>query len=157
MRGRKPKPTEIKRAAGNPGRRPLNNAEPAFARGIGKIPEVLEEDEWAAKEWHRIARELNRAGVVKSVDKAALASYCMAWSRWVGAELELRKEGVVVKTSNGNLIQNPRLGVANRAMEQMRQFAVEFGMTPSSRSRIKVEQASEKSLAEMLFDAEVEK
>ena len=46
--------------------------------------------------------------------------------------------GPVVKTKAGNLVQNPYLAVANRAMDQMLLYARELGMTPSSRSRIQL-------------------
>jgi len=50
------------------------------------------------------------------------------------------------------LIPNPYLTIANRAMDDMRRFAVEFGMTPASRTRVKTADAApEMSLAEMLF------
>jgi len=42
----------------------------------------------------------------------------------------------MIKTTNGNAIQNPLVGMANRAMADMVRYATEFGMTPSSRSRI---------------------
>ena len=31
---------------------------------------------------------------------------------------------------------NPYLSIANKAMDQMRRFLIEFGMTPSSRARV---------------------
>jgi phage terminase small subunit len=46
-----------------------------------------------------------------------------------------------VKTKSGNVIVNPYLGVRNRALDLMRGFLVEFGMTPSSRSRLQVQPA----------------
>ncbi len=48
-------------------------------------------------------------------------------------------------TKHGNVIQNPYLGVANRAWDQVRQMSIEFGLTPSSRSRIKVGKPKEES------------
>ena len=42
----------------------------------------------------------------------------------------------MIKTSNGNLVQNPLVGTANKAMSEMMRYAVEFGMTPSARSRV---------------------
>ena len=96
--------------------------------------------------------ELARMGVVTVVDRAALAAYCQAWSRWVDAEGQVAKLGTLVKTSNNNVIQNPALAIANRAMEQMVKLATEFGMTPSSRSRIQVaEKDTGPSLADLLF------
>ena len=47
-------------------------------------------------------------------------------------------------------MKSPYLTVADQAMESMRKFLVEFGLTPSSRSRIRVET---KKSAEDEFDA----
>ena len=44
-----------------------------------------------------------------------------------------------LKTQAGNVIQNPFLAIANRCLGQMAQIESEFGMTPSSRSRIRAE------------------
>ena len=43
---------------------------------------------------------------------------------------------VIVKTKSGNLIQNPLVGVANKAMADMVRYAAEFGLTPSARTRV---------------------
>ena len=77
-------------------------------------------------------------GLLTDVDRAALAAYCQAWARWIEAEEAIREHGMVVETDKGNLIQSPYVGIANQAMKQMRAFLVEFGMTPSSRSRVSV-------------------
>jgi phage terminase small subunit len=39
-------------------------------------------------------------------------------------------------TTNGNAIQNPLIGTANKAASDMVRYAAEFGMTPSARARI---------------------
>lgn len=148
--GRKPKPTALKRLAGNPGKRPLNEREPQFAPTLPPCPRHVTGE--ARREWRRVGRELLRHGVLATVDRAALAAYCVAYARWVEAEAQVAKLGTIVKTSNGNLIQNPYLAVANRAMEQMTKLAAEFGMTPSSRSRVQVaEPDSVPTLADVLF------
>ena len=43
----------------------------------------------------------------------------------------------MVKSPNGFPIQSPYLAVANKAMEQMRAMLTEFGMSPSSRTRVR--------------------
>jgi P27 family predicted phage terminase small subunit len=150
MAGRKPKPTALKELAGNPGKRPLNQREPKPKTTLPPCPRHLSAE--ARKEWRRMGGELARMGVVTVVDRAALAAYCVAYARWADAEAQVTKLGTVVKTANGNLIQNPYLAVANRAMDQMMKAAGEFGMTPSSRSRVQVQQADAgPSLAELLF------
>jgi len=58
------------------------------------------------------------------------------------AERDRLTGGLMIKTSNGNAIQNPLVGIANKAMADMVRYAAEFGMTPSARSRIRGEEAS---------------
>jgi P27 family predicted phage terminase small subunit len=134
MAGRKPTPTALKQLNGNPGKRPLNRNEPKFS-GTPTCPKHL--DKAARAEWKRVADELSAQGLLTTVDRAALAAYCSAWARWINAEEQVQKFGAVIKSpKSGFPIQNPYVGIANTALDQMRKFAIEFGMTPSSRSRI---------------------
>ncbi len=45
------------------------------------------------------------------------------------AERDQLTSGLMIKTTNGNPIQNPLVGIANRAMVDMVRYAAEFGMT----------------------------
>lgn len=137
MAGRHPKPTALRELEGNPGGRPLNTSEP-HPDGVPTCPKHL--DKTARVEWRRISRELLALGLLTSIDRAALAAYCMAWSRWARAEEKVQQTGEVIKSSkSGYPIQNPYVGVANTAMDHMRKLLVEFGMTPASRSRIQLD------------------
>lgn len=137
-RGRKPKPTALKRLQGNPGKRPLNANEPQFGeyKYPPRPPKFLSREGQA--EWRRIAPRLHAVGLLTPADRAALAGYCQAYGRWVKAEQELAKpnQTEVDLTPNGLRIQSVWLQISNRAAEEMRRWAVEFGMTPSSRSKI---------------------
>jgi P27 family predicted phage terminase small subunit len=142
MRGRKPTPSHLKLVTGNPGRRPLNKREPAVNSGAPTPPAEL--NEFARREWTRLCAQLRRAGLLSTIDRAALAAYCQSYGVWVQAEQALARMaandpvtfGLMVKTSNGNIIQNPLVGIARGARSDMVRFAVEFGMTPSARSRV---------------------
>jgi len=68
--------------------------------------------------------------------RGPVAAYCVAWSRWVKAELAILRTGEVVKAPSGFPIQNPWLAISNRAQMQMQSLAAEFGMSASSKSRI---------------------
>ena len=136
MRGRKPKPTALKVLAGNPGKRKLNH-EPTCAPGIPDCPEFLDAE--AKAEWFRTAKVLSDMGVLTMADRSALAAYCMAYSRWVHAEDLVKKFGTIVKSpEKGFPMKSPYLTVADQALETMRKLMVEFGMTPSSRSRLRL-------------------
>lgn len=148
--GRKPKPTAMKELAGNPGHRPLNRNEPRPAVRAPSCPAAVTGE--ARKEYRRVARLLVDMGVLTEADRAPLVAYAVAYGRWMDAEKVVTEKGTIVTTSNGNLIQNPYLSVANRAMEQMCKLAAEFGMTPSSRSRVSVvANDREPTLADVLF------
>ena len=135
--GRKPKPTHLKLLAGNPGKRKLNASEPKPRASIPRCPAHLSPE--AKAEWKRMARRLHSLGLLTELDGAALAIYCQAYGRWVAAEQKLTEFGPVIKSPGGMPMQSPFLAIANKAMEQVRSLMTEFGMTPSSRSRINVQ------------------
>jgi len=141
-RGRKPTPTHLKLVRGNPGKRPVNQAEPKPKVVLPSPPAELSED--ALAEWNRVASDLYGLGILTAIDRAALAAYAQAYGRWVQAERAAARmadkdqltSGLMIRTTNGNAVQNPLIGVANKAMADMVRYAAEFGMTPSARSRI---------------------
>jgi P27 family predicted phage terminase small subunit len=151
--GRKPKPTIEKELAGNPGKRAINHAEPKPKAALPRRPEFLTGP--ARTEWYRISRELYLLGLLAKIDSTILAAYCSMYGTYVQAEKQLKRKSVhlVVITDKGNLYQHPLVGIRNQAIAQMVRIAVEFGMTPSARSRVHAEPLKkEKSLAEQLFD-----
>src|SRR4030095_1441274 len=136
-RGRKPKPSLIKLLDGNPGKRPVNEREPPNLEGMPEPPEGLDGE--AQAEWARVVMDLQDMGLLSRADRPALAAYCTAWSRWVEAEGMVKKYGAIVTTREKKFpMKSPYLSIADQAMETMRKLLVEFGLTPSSRSRIKV-------------------
>jgi len=133
-RGAKPKPTRLKVLSGTLRPDRVNPNEPKAKPEVPRCPEHLGPE--AKREWRRLAPQLARLGLLCKIDRAALALFCQAWERWVEAEEALKKYGVMVKSPNGFPMQSPYLAVANKAMEQMRALLAEFGMSPSSRTRV---------------------
>jgi P27 family predicted phage terminase small subunit len=138
--GRKPKPTELKVLTGNPGKRRLA-ASPAGVGGTGRAPTAPAwlPDE-AKREWRRVARLLTATRVLAESDLSALALYCEAYARYRAALDEITgKDGkltLTVDTGTGSIKAHPALTIMNQAQGQMRAILVEFGMTPSSRTRV---------------------
>ena len=135
MRGRKPVPSAIRRLAGNPGHRAIPDELPAPS-GAPEIPDYLSAE--ARKEWARITDELSDLGILSRVDRAAIGLYCQAWERWRVAESALETEGLVIKAPSGYPVPNPYIAIANKALAAMKSLLVEFGLTPSSRTRLHV-------------------
>lgn len=136
MPGRKKKPSALSIIQGNPGKRPLNDKEPKPKAEAPRCPSILSPD--AKKHWRTIVKQLAAAKIMTKLDTDALAIYCEAYARWADANAHLQKFGIVVKTPKGWPMQSPYLSISNKAFEQMKGMLSEFGMTPSSRTKVSV-------------------
>ena len=133
-RGPTPQPTNLKVLRGNPGKRPLNTAEPRPRPVAPKCPSWLDSD--AKREWRRVAPELERLGLLTLVDMAALAGYCASYSLWKRCTEALDETGMTFETDKGFVGQRPEVSIAARALADVRAFCVQFGLTPSARARM---------------------
>lgn len=140
MAGRRPKPTALKLIQGNPGRRKLNASEPKPTAGAEPPPGMTD---GAVRAWKLVAPQLQRLGLLTEIDSHALMLFCEAHATFTTAREKLAATGEVVRSPKGYPIWNPYLAIRNRSMEQMRQFMIEFGMTPAARSRISTGAGSE--------------
>ena len=150
MRGPKPKPVELRVLHGKAADKAREQI-PQPRRALPRCPASL--DGVAAECWRRLARELYDAGLLSNIDRDALANYCIAFARHQKAEEMIAKSSEMLKAADekdsagnitrvGGFYQNPWLSIANKAAETMLKLAAEFGMTPSSRSRVKAEIAA---------------
>jgi P27 family predicted phage terminase small subunit len=142
VRGARPLPTKLKFIRGTLRKGRTNVHEPALPVEIPRCPPHLSAE--AKREWKRVSLDLAGCGLLTRIDRAALALYCEAWGRWVEAEQSLRQYGVMIKSPSGFPMQSPYLAIANKAMEQMRAMLGEFGMSPSSRTRVHAEPVHDK-------------
>jgi P27 family predicted phage terminase small subunit len=134
-RGRKPKPTARKVAAGNPGKRKLNDREPTFTE-IKSVdaPEWLSPD--ATTMWGLVTTELIREGVLNVTDLHNVEAFCSSYSNWRKAQQDIERFGITVESPTGSLQKNPAVTVANECLRQIVTFGSLLGLDPSSRSRL---------------------
>ena len=132
-RGPKPEPSAIKEIKGTGG---FGITEPKPKPIVPKCPAYL--SKIAKREWKRIVPELDRLGLLTCVDGAALESYCNAYANMVEAQKIIDKYGMTFVTENGYIAQRPEVAIASKSMTIIRSFCAEFGLTPSSRSRMAV-------------------
>ncbi len=136
------KPLETKQLEGDIHKERWNLNAPKPQKVAPSCPKHLSRESKA--EWRRLVKELEPLGLLTKLDRGTLAAYCQAWGRWVKAENKLAEierlsptgMGYLFKTTNGNLIINPMLSVANKALDQMHKLGADFGMSPVARTRI---------------------
>ncbi len=139
-RGPKPKPTALKKLQGNPGKRKLNESEPQFT-GIPTPPDFLGPE--ALAEWNRLGPELAHLGLLKNADRAAFAAYCEAYGDFQKYTREIKDTGETFTTDKGYVGIHPFVALRNKALEKLRQYAAEFGLTPAARSKVTVPETDE--------------
>jgi len=88
--------------------------------------------------------------VLASVDRDALAAYCQTYARWRSAEEYLAKHGDVypLRDERGKIRymqQFPHVAIARNLLQTLRGYQQEFGLTPSSRSKVEVAEPSQAS------------
>lgn len=131
---KKPLPTKLKILKGTAQQCRINKKEPKPKSDRVKMPSGLSLE--AKKCWRSVSKELSAAGVLTNMDVHALSLYCEAYARWIDANRQIEKYGTVIKAPSGYPVQSPYLAISNKAFDQMRAMLVEFGMTPSSRTKV---------------------
>jgi P27 family predicted phage terminase small subunit len=129
MRGRKPKPTALKILEGAQPCR-INDREPTMPAGSVEPPAWL--DDRGRAHWRELAAILAPAGLLTAGDRPALAQLCDDFSTIVGSI-----EGPGDNDVGDYDAVRAFLASADKARDRYRRMLVEFGLTPSSRSRIK--------------------
>src|SRR3954447_6426268 len=137
QRGRKPKPVAAKRAAGNPGRRPLTTLVPSPAQGELLCPTVVQRNPRARAYWEMSLANA-APGHLSPIDGPLLARLCVALAYADEANEKIEATGMLVKAPHTGLpIQSPYLPVLNRQTEIARKLAAELALPPAQRDRVR--------------------
>lgn len=134
--GRPPKPTALKLVDGDKNKERINENEPKPDTTMPPVPSYL--DAMAKRHWRDMAEVLNSLGLLTSIDRDMFAAYCTAYSNWRKAEAVVRDEGMTFTTDKGEIKRRPETTIAKEQMTIWKALASEFGMTPSSRTKIQV-------------------
>lgn len=133
----RPTPTALRVLRGNPGKRPMNKREPKPLRGLPRTPAHLSPRAKAA--WKSIGGELDRMGVMTAADATALELLSTAYADYRAAHDVITKEGQTYESIStyGTLRrQRPEVAIASEAWRQIASMLREFGLTPSSRTKV---------------------
>jgi P27 family predicted phage terminase small subunit len=134
--GTKPTPRNLRivRGMDRPDRQ--NDDEPVLPISIPHPPEYLTDSQQNI--FTDMARKLARMRVMSDADIDALAIYAVNFIEMVDANERIREMGLVVRAPKTNVpMHNPFLSIRNNAQKTCLTILTEFGMTPSSRTRVK--------------------
>ena len=135
-------PTALKLVKGTHRASRDNKNEPKPKADNIKMPAGL--SPLAKKHWTMICKQLKDAGIMTNIDIPALMIYCESYAMWKDATDKINSHGAVVKGKDGFPVRSPYFMVMQRSFDQMKAMLTEFGMTPSSRSRVNAQPAEEK-------------
>ena len=147
MAGKKPLPTKIKLFRGENRTERLNPNEPQPRAIIPRVPAYL--NDVAKKEWRHTVKKLHQLGIFTEIDERALATYCQAFSLSLKAAEVLEEKGLTTM-SRGSEVQRPEVAILNKCQLMMHRFLIEFGMTPSSRTKLEVKTPKKGNFSEFL-------
>jgi len=107
-------------------------------------PRELADRPHAQEFWEVHLPLLVKNRMITEVDMTAFAAACLAYEAWIQAEEQLSKPadqggGQIVKTQNGYPVQSPWVSIAAGRRKEFLEYLREFGLTPSSRTRIKIQ------------------
>ena len=147
MQGRKPKAREIQILEGRDKKNPARFKD-EVPQTVKREPEMPAHfDEHATEAWTKL-REIMVASAMWSASyQVTLELYCETYSNYRRAVELVRISGQALRSTNPDgsieLKRNPYSVELHRYKEELIRLSAEFGLTPSSRSRISLENNTE--------------
>ena len=131
MRGRKPKPLDLRILHGKPSNEKIANIRKGLNVSKQLEAQAPEKPSWlspaASEEWDRTIPKLDALGILNPIDHAICEAYCVA----VGHLVELQQH---VIDANGN-VNVSILNAMTRIRTQVKQLCNELGLSPAARMR----------------------
>ena len=150
MRGRKPKPTELKLLQGVLGKRRLPSPEQRLRPT--KRDNVPSPPSWVCSEgkkfWKELAPDLYRLGILTVLDEGTLAVACNAHGEAARAQADInRLRRKRPRTLEDELLVRELIGKAmvqmDKASKLYKSFLSELGLSATSRTRIEMSPVAE--------------
>ena len=132
--GRPAKPTALKIVSGTDQPCRVRNDEPMPESDNIEKPEGMSPK--ADIHWDKIKKTLLDCKVLTNVDNIALAMLCTAIAEMFDIQSKLDQTGIMIRGRNNYPVISPYFRALNQKQDQVRRMLTEFGMTPSSRTRV---------------------
>ena len=137
MAAPKPRPANLRLLEGRGNGRDIAGRIVAPAPGFIRLPPAAPEflTGEALRMWDLVVPELQRLQLLKPIDEAALTAFCLTWQRMCVAQNRIDREGMILETDRGP-VKHPAILIVEAASKELRAWSAEFGLTPSSESRL---------------------
>ena len=158
-RGPKPKPTALKKLQGNPGKRSLKGkSEPRPPVTRAPAPGLLAgagAGTLATGFLDKYRPALQSLGLLTDIDDPAFELAARHYALAVTAYDMVKAEGLTVIDDHNEKRKHPLIQVFRDQSQAFKAYAVEFGMTASSRVRLRIDEAEQLSLMERQLEQEI--
>ena len=138
VRGRKPKPSPVKKASGayrkNPKRE--NKREPKPPEGWPDCPDFVKAEPIAHEHWRWICRQLEEMKILTKADFSMVALAANTYARWRELDVMVAGGNVGDIGSKGTPVTRPEAAQVHNYADRYLKLIAEVGLTPSSRSRM---------------------
>jgi len=94
---------------------------------------------------HEVVTMLEKAGLMESVDSAALTMLARNYSIFIKASKQLEKDGLTVSSDRGNLSPHPAIKIAKDSEMICIKLMEKFGLTVKDRSKLPALGANEEN------------
>lgn len=138
-RGPAPTPTETLKLRGSWRAPERERNAVRTPKGAPDHQDVLEGE--ALAEWNRIVPSLENAGVLSTIDRAALVAYCEAWALYRDLVERVKETGTTVESASGMVHKNPDVATLAETRTAMLRYMQQFGLTPSARAGLAQQKA----------------
>jgi len=134
-KGRKPTPSHLKVVRGTKRADRGAKKEPTPERERPSAPADMSDK--GREAWGYVVGVLDRMGVLTEADAMAVELMCEARVDWLSARDEIIAAGGETYATEAGLIKaHPAVAMRNDAARRLQSLLAEFGMTPSSRSKV---------------------
>lgn len=134
-KGRKPIPSHLKMVRGTDRADRGSKNEPKPERARPSAPEHM--SDLGREVWGYVVGLADRMGILTEADAVALELLCEARADWISARNAIRDHGGETYTTEAGLIKaHPAVAMRNDAARRLQSMLSEFGMSPSSRSKV---------------------
>jgi P27 family predicted phage terminase small subunit len=99
---------------------------------------------YGKEEWNRVIGILKSTGAITELDTSALFVLCYEWQVYNEAKDEVERDGKTITSQSGYPMINPMETIRGQSYGRWKEMLVQFGMSPSSRSKVSKTKAPEK-------------